>query len=559
MYVDQFGRPIAAPTALPQSTRARPRRAAGSAAPNGRRGRRRRRAPQNPPAPRRPRRLRPRPRRRHLRDHAPVPVRDHADDRPRRLRRPPPPTPDDAPADRRHHTSAAAAAPVQRHQVPMINRWESSIGRRSTRVTDYWAERHSCTRWAAVRTSSSATRPRASSTGRSPSSSGSNSAGAGSVSDSELARLNENAGGVGRTSARRCCSRSLARPTSTTRPRAASTRRFSTRSNAPATTGRSSGRAGGRRRTRRRRPHPASRGSRSTRNGRGSASRLALRLDLGGVGKGLAADLLARGLVDRGARSAARRPRRRPARSRRSAARRCVGRPGARPVRRHPRRVPLPARRRRDRDEHDPYPTLDSAVDRDYHHLVDPDDAATRPAPTSSAVVVAAARRVVGRRNREVGHHRRRRSRAGVSPTTAGVRAWLFLDDGDVLETGPTADDRRIARRAEHRTLVVRGPRVGAGRVGGRDVEHPVGPRAVDATDPAQGRAGVAARPAQVPRNAFDRLRRGARARALGRQLRVFRSARAVRPVRLGVAAGRGGVGNRGDVSRWSRSSSRHG
>ncbi len=51
-------------------------------------------------------------------------------------------------------------------------------------------------------------------------------------------------------------------------------------------------------------PRPVSARSRSTRNARASGSRRGVRLDLGGVGKGLAADLVARGLVDRGARTA---------------------------------------------------------------------------------------------------------------------------------------------------------------------------------------------------------------------------------------------------------------
>jgi thiamine biosynthesis lipoprotein len=158
------------------------------------------------------------------------------------------------------------------------------------------------------------------------------------------------------------------------------------------------------------------------------------RLDLGGVGKGLAADLVARGLVDRGARTA------------------LVGMGGDLRARGEP-----PPDGAWDIPVLDPFddtrvafrfPLVDGAIvtsttrirqwtrgERCYHHLVDP--ASGDSACTGITAVVATARDawwaegiaksiIVGGID------------AGLDLARAArVRAWLFLDDGQVLETGP--------------------------------------------------------------------------------------------------------------------------
>jgi len=158
------------------------------------------------------------------------------------------------------------------------------------------------------------------------------------------------------------------------------------------------------------------------------------RLDLGGVGKGLAADLLARGLVDRGARSA------------------LVGLGGDLRA-----RGEAPPDGAWDIPVLDPFddasvafrfPLVDGAIvtsttrmrrwtraNRDYHHIVDP--ATGDSARTPVVAVVAAARdawwaegiaKSIIIAGVKAGLHLAR---------DADVRAWLFLADGDALETGP--------------------------------------------------------------------------------------------------------------------------
>ena len=176
---------------------------------------------------------------------------------------------------------------------------------------------------------------------------------------------------------------------------------------------------------------------------------------------------------------------------------------------------------------------------REYHHIIDPRTGDSTRTPIV-AVVAAAARRVVGRRHREGDHDRRRRRRFRARPQRPGVRAWMFLDDGRVRR-GRTVIT--IVGAVELQAVVVRRPLVRTGRVGGRDREHRVGLGGLDAPHPAQGRAGVVPRPAQVPRNAVGGVRRRAPARAVGRQLRLLRSAASCScrwPRRGGPARSRG-------------------
>jgi FAD:protein FMN transferase len=161
---------------------------------------------------------------------------------------------------------------------------------------------------------------------------------------------------------------------------------------------------------------------------------LGTRIDLGGVGKGLAADLVARGLVDRGARTV------------------LVGLGGDLRARGEPPpegcwNIPV-------LDPFDAtrvafwFPLAQGAIvtsttrircwtrgGRAYHHLVDP--ATGDSARTGVAAVVAAAAEawwaegiaksiIIGGVD------------AGLDLARAShVRAWLFLDDGRMLETGP--------------------------------------------------------------------------------------------------------------------------
>jgi FAD:protein FMN transferase len=157
------------------------------------------------------------------------------------------------------------------------------------------------------------------------------------------------------------------------------------------------------------------------------------RIDLGGVGKGLAADLVARGLVDRGARTA------------------LVGMGGDLRARGEP--PPdgwwdIPVLDPSD-DTHIAFrfPLVDGAIvtstirirqwtrgNRRYHHLVDP--ATGEPARTGIAAVVATARDAwwaegVAKSIISGGVD------AGLQlARDVGVRAWLFLDDGRILEPG---------------------------------------------------------------------------------------------------------------------------
>ena len=158
------------------------------------------------------------------------------------------------------------------------------------------------------------------------------------------------------------------------------------------------------------------------------------RVDLGGVGKGLASDLVARGLIDRGARSA------------------LVGLGGDLRARGEP-----PSDGWWDIPVLDPFddsrvafrfPLVDSAIvtsttrmrcwtrgGRHYHHLVDP--VTGDSARTGVTAVVAAGRdawwaegiakaAIIGG------------AVAGARLVRdAGVRAWLFLDDGRVVEAAP--------------------------------------------------------------------------------------------------------------------------
>jgi thiamine biosynthesis lipoprotein len=158
------------------------------------------------------------------------------------------------------------------------------------------------------------------------------------------------------------------------------------------------------------------------------------RIDLGGVGKGLAADLIARGLVDRGARTA------------------IVGLGGDLRA-----RGEAPPEGWWDIPVLDPFdetrvafrfPLTQGAIvtsttrirrwtrgGREHHHLVDPTTGDS--ARTGIAAVVATARDawwaegiaksiIVGGID------------AGIDLAQASaVRAWLFLDDGRMLETGP--------------------------------------------------------------------------------------------------------------------------
>lgn len=158
------------------------------------------------------------------------------------------------------------------------------------------------------------------------------------------------------------------------------------------------------------------------------------RLDLGGVGKGLAADLVARGLVDRGARTA------------------LVGMGGDLRARGEP--PPAGAWNIPVLDPFDEtrvafhFPLAEGAIvtsttrirqwtraGRRYHHLIDP--ATGLPADRGIAAVVASARDawwaegiaksiLIGGVDAglELAHDAR-------------VHAWLFLDDGRVLETEP--------------------------------------------------------------------------------------------------------------------------
>jgi thiamine biosynthesis lipoprotein len=162
--------------------------------------------------------------------------------------------------------------------------------------------------------------------------------------------------------------------------------------------------------------------------------RAGARLDLGGLGKGLAADLIARGLVDRGARSAL---------VSLGGDLRAGGEPPPDGAWQIPVLDPFDDGRVAFR-----FPLVDGAIvtsttrirrwtraRRDYHHIVDP--ATGDSARTTVVAVVAAARDawwaegiaksvIIGG------------ATVGMSlARDAGVRAWLFLADGDALETGP--------------------------------------------------------------------------------------------------------------------------
>ncbi len=159
-----------------------------------------------------------------------------------------------------------------------------------------------------------------------------------------------------------------------------------------------------------------------------------VRIDLGGVGKGLAADLVARGLVDRGARTA------------------LVGMGGDLRARGEP-----PPQGCWDVPVLDPFddtrvaftvPLAHGAIvtsttrmrtwtrgGRRYHHLIDP--ATADSARTGVVAVVAQARdawwaegiaKAVVVAGAETGRE---------LAESSAVRAWIFLDDGQMLETGP--------------------------------------------------------------------------------------------------------------------------
>lgn len=157
------------------------------------------------------------------------------------------------------------------------------------------------------------------------------------------------------------------------------------------------------------------------------------RVDLGGVGKGLAADLVARGLVDRGARSA------------------LVGLGGDLRARGEP-----PPDGWWDIPVLDPFddsrvafrfPLVDGAIvtsttrmrcwrrdGRSYHHLVDP--ATGDSARTGVTAVVCAGRDAWWAEGIAKAVVIGGAAAGGHLVRDAGVRAWLFLDDGRVLEAG---------------------------------------------------------------------------------------------------------------------------
>jgi FAD:protein FMN transferase len=161
------------------------------------------------------------------------------------------------------------------------------------------------------------------------------------------------------------------------------------------------------------------------------------RIDLGGVGKGLAADLVARGIVDRGARSA------------------LVGLGGDLRARGEP--VGTGNEGGWDIPVTDPfdddrvvlrYPLTDGAIvtstirvrhwtrgGRNFHHIVDP--ATGDSARTGIAAVVAAARDAWWAEGIA-----KAIMIAGVDDgcalaCSAGVHSWLFLEDGQQIEAGP--------------------------------------------------------------------------------------------------------------------------
>lgn len=163
------------------------------------------------------------------------------------------------------------------------------------------------------------------------------------------------------------------------------------------------------------------------------------RIDLGGVGKGLAADLVARGIVDRGARSA------------------LVGLGGDLRARGEP--IP----RNRDGEQRgwdvpvaDPFderrvafrfPLTDGALvtsttrvrrwirgGTEYHHIVDP--ATGDPSRTGIAAVVAAARDAWWAEGIAKAIIVGGIDRSEQLAAAARVHAWIFLDDGRVVETG---------------------------------------------------------------------------------------------------------------------------
>ncbi len=160
------------------------------------------------------------------------------------------------------------------------------------------------------------------------------------------------------------------------------------------------------------------------------------RLDLGGLGKGLAADLVARGLVDRGARTA------------------LVGMGGDLRA-----RGEAPPDGSWDVPVLDPFdetlvafrfPLTDGAIvtsttrmrawtrgNRSYHHLVDP--ATGDSARTGVAAVVAAANDAWWAEGIAKAIIIGGATTAHELAQSTGTRAWIFHDDGRVVEVGATA------------------------------------------------------------------------------------------------------------------------
>ena len=246
------------------------------------------------------------------------------------------------------------------------------------------------------------------------------------------------------------------------------------------------------------------------------------RLDLGGIGKGLAADLVARGLVDRGARHRARRDGRRPPRPRRTAARRFVGRPGARSARRRARRVPVPL--------------AEGAIVTSTTRIRSLERGAAAATTTSSIPTTGDS------------------ARTGVAAVVAAARdAWWaegiaksIIVAGDVAGAAAGGRNRRsglalprrrkCARRRSDRDddrscsassnskLSWYAARVGADRVGRRDPEHSLGPRVSTRLIRRKGVPPGSSTCTSSSERCLG-VRRCAHPCAVGRQLRVLRPA----------------------------------
>ena len=270
--------------------------------------------------------------------------------------------------------------------------------------------------------------------------------------------------------------------------------------------------------------------------------------DPGGIGKGLAADLVAEELVKLGADGHVRERRRRPPRARSAAGRRSVAGRGGRTLgRRMLRWRSSGCGRARSRRARGCAAAGCAKTASAQHHLVDPLTGGSSHSPVLAATAVAAGG-LEGRGARQ-GRVPRRRSRARADRSARCRRARRGARRlAHHHRPGPRSSTTRRWRPARDQpAVVVHRARRRDRRLGAARLERRVGSAALDPAPPGRGPTRVDARPPSLPRRPGGDLRRRARRRDRARLLRPLRSrgrARARSP-RRGIPSGSRGASSR--------------